>query len=69
MKYSNKPYETMRKRVILIYLYFSLAMDCEIFENEFFGPEAKDAIEEVQAINSTPILIDMQKYIHRLDFI
>lgn len=44
---------------------FSLAMDCEVFESEFFGAHEQDEVETVEAINSTPTQIDLQKYIHR----
>jgi len=43
-------------------------MNCEVFESEFFKDSTdadKNEVKVTQAINSSPVLIDMQKYIHR----
>ena len=40
-------------------------MDCEIFEDEFFGSATSQGEKQAVAINSTPIMADIQKHVHR----
>lgn len=42
-------------------------MDCEVFETEFFGESVETSSEPLtaEALNSTPTLVDIQKYMHR----